>query len=91
MPTLLTAPKGQRSLSGTLSMELCPQLSHGMVKGLGDIVLPRAPRLGAPQGVEQAQDHPWERAGKATDHTPRTLGFTHLPRKFKVTVIFWKV
>lgn len=29
--------------------------------------------------------------GRATGQAPHARGFTHLPRKFKVTIIFWKV
>lgn len=50
------SPKGQCALPCTLRMELCPQLSHGTAKGLGGPGPTRAPRLGAPQDMEQAQD-----------------------------------
>lgn len=55
--------------------------------GQDGIILPPAPRSGAHRGMEQAQ----ESVGRAMSHPRCPPGFTHLPRKFKVTVIFWKV
>ena len=44
-----------------------------------------------PSGMEQGQEPLRGRVGRTTGHAQCALGFTHLPRKFKVTIIFWKV
>lgn len=88
-PTPQTALKDPCSLPGTSGVEPCPQLPHGC-RARWHKPSP-APKPGAPQEMEQAQGHPWESMGRAMRHLLSPVGFTHLPRKFKVTVIFWKV
>lgn len=81
--------KGPCSLPRTSGVEPCPQLPHGCRARWHKPSL--APKPGAPQEMEQAQGQPWESIGRAMHHPLSTMRFTHLPRKFKVTVIFWKV